>query len=93
MSMIIGTTDITLNLVYKATRLADFDVTIPITGEIEPDSLLIKDEETMCKVNATAPTEEALTRAIQAGIAAFQPAFETEINKGDDNGETYESQA
>lgn len=93
MSTIIGTTDITLNLSYKAMRLADFDVTIPISGEIASDSLLIRDDETLCKVNATAPTAEALTKAIQAGIEAFIPAFETAITKESDNGETDQPQA
>lgn len=93
MSTITGTTNITIGLVYKSMRLGEFDVSVPVTGDLEADSLLLSNTTAVVKVNAVEPTIDMMNNALQAGIEAFIPAFETEITKEPNNGEIDKPQA
>lgn len=76
MSINLGTTEVVLGLYSKALQLATFTVEVPVVGELEPGSVLIgEDMQPRAHVTVTPPPNGSVEKAVQAGIEAFQKAF------------------
>lgn len=82
MSINLGTAPVTLSVCQQGTKLGEFVVEVPVTGEIDLDGVRLGGEyqPTVASVTVTSMPRPLLSKALSDGVRAFRDAFENTIN-------------